>query len=630
MRAAAQPPRPDVRHCVALFVDLHDFTAFTGETDPEEVHDYLLRYRTRVAELVREGGGEITNYIGARVMAVFGAIVAHDNEAQRAADVALAWREEIPGLASSSGRWFQPHIGVASGGLFVDRSSGVPVVSGEPVSLAARIMEQAGPGEILVSGWVRHALSDSVHADPVSDVAVRAAARPVQLWRLRGWADRAETARALVGRALELRQIEGVLDACQSARAGHVLLVRGDAGIGKSRLVQELLQRARTRGYACHRALALDFGSGMAGGVVPVLARALLGLSGGPVSEPLGAATQRWIEAGLVGRDLAPFVYELLEVPVPAHPSEDAGQALDREARARGHQAVLDSLIRARCESAPLLLVAEDVHWAERATLDMLARAAAAARDLPLVLALTSRSEPDPIDAAWRAACGRLPAAHARPGSAHGGRGARACRQLRMRGPGPGCLVRAARGRQPAVPGSAPAQCDFRKPYLAQLDPEHRPGAPGPARPGRPASAASRLDPRPALQRGSGAGPDCASLLVRGDGREGAGAPGGPGLHLQPRPDPRSRVCLAAALAQAGAAPACCGLVCRTGSGTARSAPGCSRQPECSRGVPARRASRGRSPPVRARIAPGRPRPRVDARAVGAAGAELPARRGAA
>ena len=212
----AQPPRSDVRHCVALFVDLHGFTAFTGETDPEEVHEYLLRYRARVAELVRDGGGEVTNYIGARVMAVFGAMVAHDNDAQRAADVALAWRDEVPGLASASGRWFQPHIGVASGGLFVDRSSGLPVVSGEPVSVAARIMEQAEPGAILMSGWVRDALSDSVRADPVPDLAVRAAARPVHLWRLRGWTDRAETARAFVGRQLELRQIEGLLDACQA------------------------------------------------------------------------------------------------------------------------------------------------------------------------------------------------------------------------------------------------------------------------------------------------------------------------------------------------------------------------------------------------------------------------------
>ena len=211
------------------------------------------------------------------------------------------------------------------------------------------------------------------------------------------------------GAALELRQIEGLLDACQAARAGHVLLVRGDAGIGKSRLVQELLQRARTRGYGCHRALVLDFGSGMAAGAVPVLARALLGVAGGQSADTLRAAVQQGIDSGLVGGNLAPFLYELLEMPIPAHSSEDPGQALDREARARAHQAVLDNLIRARSASAPLLLVVEDVHWADRATLDLLARTAAAARDLPLVLALTSRPEPDPIDAAWRAASGGCP-----------------------------------------------------------------------------------------------------------------------------------------------------------------------------------------------------------------------------
>jgi DNA-binding SARP family transcriptional activator len=402
----AQAPRPDVRHCVALFVDLHEFTAFTGETDPEEVHDYLLRYRARVIELARDGGGEVTNYIGARVMAVFGALVAHDNEAQRAAGVALAWREEIPGLASSSGRSFQPHIGVASGGLFVDRSSGTPVLSGEPVSLAARIMEQAAPGEILVSGWVRHALSEGMHADPVPGVAVRAAAQPVQLWRLRGWGDRTETARALVGRTLELRQIEGLLDACTAARTGHVLLVRGEAGLGKSRLMQELLQRARTRGYTCHRALVLDFGSGMGAGAIPVLARALIAADQAP--ERLAAAAHEAVEAGVVSRDLASFLLELLELPLAEPPSEGAPTG-DRDPRGRGHQAVLDSLIRAATRNAPLLLVVEDVHWADRSTVDMLARAAAGARDLPVVLALTTRPDPDPIDAAWRAGSGGCP-----------------------------------------------------------------------------------------------------------------------------------------------------------------------------------------------------------------------------
>ena len=400
--------QPDVRHCVALFVDLHRFTAFTGETDPEEVHDYLLRYRARVAELVRESGGEITNYIGARVMAVFGAAVAHDNDAERAAGVALALREEVPDLASASGRWFEPHLGVASGGLFVDRSSGQAVVSGEPVSLAARIMEQAGPGEILVSGWVHQALSDSVHADPVSEVTLGAAARPVQLWRLRGWGDRAETARPFVGRQLELRQIEGLLDACQTGGNGHVLVVRGEAGIGKSRLMQELLQRARARGYGCHRALVLDFGSGIAGGAVPVLARALLGVSGGEPPERVGAAVQQAVDAGSVKPDFAPFLYELLELPLPGD-STDGGRAVDAQARARGHQAVLNSLIRARSAGSPLLLVVEDVHWADRTTLETLARAAGAARDLPLVLALTTRPEPETIGPAWRAASGGCP-----------------------------------------------------------------------------------------------------------------------------------------------------------------------------------------------------------------------------
>jgi AAA ATPase-like protein/tetratricopeptide repeat protein len=253
---------------------------------------------------------------------------------------------------------------------------------------------------------VRHALSEGVHVDPAPGVVVRAAARPVQLWRLRGWGDRAETARALVGRTLELRQIEGLLDACTAARSGHVLLVRGEAGLGKSRLMQELLQRARTRGYVCHRALVLDFGSGMGGGAIPVLARALLASDQAP--ERVAAAAQEAVEAGVVSRDLAPLLIELLELPL-ARPPAEGGSTGDGDPRGRGHQAVLDRLIRAATDKGPLLVVVEDVHWADRPTLDMLARAAAAARELPVVLALTTRPDPEPIDAAWRAGSGGCP-----------------------------------------------------------------------------------------------------------------------------------------------------------------------------------------------------------------------------
>ena len=369
MRAAAQPPRPDVRHCVALFVDLHAFTAFTGETDPEEVHDYLLRYRARSAELVREGGGEITNYIGARVMAVFGAMVAHDNEA-------AACRGRRAGLARGDSRpclQQRPLVPAAHrrGERRAVRRSllGRPVVSGEPVSLAARIMEQAGPGEILVSGWVRHALSDGVHADPISDCRCAPRRGRCSCGGCAAGPIAAETARALVGRALELRQIEGLLDACQTARTGHVLLVRGEAGIGKSRLVQELLQRARTRGYACHRALVLDFGERHGGRGDPGAGARAPGRVRRRDPQRVRERVQRDRE-GSWSATSRPSSTSCSSCRSRHELSDASGPRCDGEgACARPPGRTRQSHPHTQ-PSSPLLLVVEDVHWADRATLE--------------------------------------------------------------------------------------------------------------------------------------------------------------------------------------------------------------------------------------------------------------------
>jgi DNA-binding SARP family transcriptional activator len=407
--APPEPPRaaPAVRHAIVMLADLHRFTTFAGEIDPELVHNYLVAYRRRVEDVVQSHGGIITNYIGARVMAAFGVPVAHDNEAERAVRAALALRDAIPQLVAPGGWRLNAQIGLASGSVFVDTAGAGPlVISGEPVSMAARIMEQAQPSEVLAAGWVRHALGERLRAEALATVTVRGAARPVQVWRLAEWLERVPRMHPFVGRQLELRQIAGLLEGCLVSRTAQVLLVRGEAGIGKTRLLEELNRMARARGFVGYRAAVLDFGVGSGGGAIASLVRGMLNVHERDSPDNLRAAAERAIEAGEVDRERAAFLYGMLELDVP-QPLDRT--AVDAGARQRAEEAVLASLIRSHAQRTPLLLVVEDLHWADESTLAALARAAAAARALPVILALSTRPDGDPISTAWRSACAGCP-----------------------------------------------------------------------------------------------------------------------------------------------------------------------------------------------------------------------------
>jgi predicted ATPase len=359
-----------------------------------------------VEEVVQSHGGIITNYIGARVMAAFGVPVAHDNDAERAVRTALALREAVPQLPAPGGWRLSAQIGLASGPVFVDAAGGGPVViSGEPVSMAARIMEQAQPSEVLAAGSVRHALGERLRAEALSSVSVRAA-RPMQVWRLVEWLERVTRMHPFVGRQLELRQITGLLEGCLASRSAQVLLVRGEAGIGKSRLLEELQRMARARGFVGYRAAVLDFGAGSGAGPIAALVRGLLNVHERDAAEDVRAAAERAVESGEVDRERAAFLYGMLELEVP-EPLDRT--AVDTGARQRAEEAVLASLIRSRAQRAPLLLMVEDLHWADETTLAALSRAATAARALPVILAFSTRPDGDPIGAAWRSACSGCP-----------------------------------------------------------------------------------------------------------------------------------------------------------------------------------------------------------------------------
>ena len=410
------PPSPAMaasggerRQVAVLFADLAGSTELSRRLDAEEVHALLGGFFDLADRAVEEHGGTIDKHIGDCVMAVFGAPVAHGNDAERAVRAALAIREAMPALAQRAGRTVGVHIGVASGEVVATGTGSAShrayTVTGDSVNLASRLTDQAESGEILISAAVQRALTERLDCAEVGALAVKGFAEPVRAWRLVGLRPAAVTARRpFVGRRGELHQFRGVLTACLEAGRGQAVHVRGEAGIGKTRLVEEFQREAAAAGFACHSGLVLDFGAGTGRDAIRSVLRSLLGAEAGRGEEAIAAAAG----AGWVAADRAVYLYDLLDLPQPRElrPLYDA---MDNAARNLGKRETVVQLVERMSRERPLLLVVEDLHWADGLTLRHLARLTEAVADCPALLVMTSRIEGDPLDREWRSRTGNSP-----------------------------------------------------------------------------------------------------------------------------------------------------------------------------------------------------------------------------
>ena len=289
-------------------------------------------------------------HTGDCVMAVFGAPVAHDNDCERAVRAALAIHHvALPAVSEAAGRQLQAHVGIATGQVVASRSSGPGqtfALTGQSVNLGARLADAAAPGETLISKTVWQTVSDLILAEDKGQITVKGLERPVGTWKVLGVRDAApEPTRRFVGRRAELSQFRATLAGCLKAASGRAVYVRGEAGIGKSRLVEEFRHLATGRGFACHTGMVLNFGVGEGGDAIRTIAYRLLGLSPAPTVRRGGRPRQGpWLE-GLVLADQNVFLNDLLRLPQPVD-LRLLYDAMDNSVRGRGRRQVMAELVR--------------------------------------------------------------------------------------------------------------------------------------------------------------------------------------------------------------------------------------------------------------------------------------------
>ncbi|WP_170606665.1 adenylate/guanylate cyclase domain-containing protein [Ruegeria arenilitoris] len=398
-------PETTRRQVSVLFADLSGFTTLSATMDPEETHALLNRFFVAVGEVIADYGGIVDKHIGDAVMAVFGAPFAHTNDHERTLRAAV----EIHYVVEKLDPPLKVHIGVASGQVVASATGGSEhseyTVTGDSVNLASRLTDLASAGETYVSESIQRALGKSFIGKSLGEKLIDGLPEPVTVWQLDRIADLAETDRLpFVGRKVECENFKRILDRCLKEEHGAVCIVRGEAGIGKSRLLDEFDRLAREMRFETHTGVVLDFGTMTGRDTVRALTRSLLSIEQDASDLQRSKIANQAIASGKLGEHHRAFLNDLLDLD-QSPDLQGFYDAMDNKLRNAGKQRTLAELVRASAQDKPVLLRVEDLHWANPILLDSAAILARLTAEEKVVLVLTTRLSGDPFRSDWRKEC---------------------------------------------------------------------------------------------------------------------------------------------------------------------------------------------------------------------------------
>ncbi len=405
--SAVDAPAGERKLVTVMFADLSGFTALAERYDPEAVREFVNRCFDRLVPVIEGFGGTVDKFIGDEIMALFGAPATHENDPERALRAALEMMSTLDSFNEEQGIDLGMHIGintglVIAGGLGSEGRQQYSVV-GDAVNVAARLKDVAEGGTTLVGPDTFRGAKPLFEFEALESVHVKGKAEPVPVYRLLGFKATPDAVRGveglrspLVGRDTEIGRLRTALRALNQGRGG-VITVLGEAGLGKSRLVAEA--RVACRGgptWAEGRALsyAQDDSYGVAREV-------LLGLFAVSPDTPPDELTNT-----LLGRirqllpqesaEVYPYLAHLLDLPLDEMTASSVTRLQPQALQTRILSAYSRYVAACACEN-PLVLVWEDLHWADPSSLNLLEALLPLCADVPLLLLLVLRPEGERI-----------------------------------------------------------------------------------------------------------------------------------------------------------------------------------------------------------------------------------------
>jgi class 3 adenylate cyclase/tetratricopeptide (TPR) repeat protein len=385
--ALAGPPdvstlvRVERKLATALFVDLVGSTSLVSGTDPEVARRRVQQYFDRVQQCIISYGGIVEKFAGDAVMAAFGIPQAHEDDAERAIRAALEIMNSVGELG------LEARIGIESGEVVVDEADST-FATGEAVNVAARLQQASAPNAILIGPGAHRLTLGCFEVEDKGPIEARGLFEPVWTWRVTG-VTRTEVARQfsapLVGREAELELLENTYTRALRDRRAHLVTIYGDPGVGKSRLAREFVDGLESATILFGR--ALPYGEGVTYSALADMVKVAAGIAD---DDPLDQAIEKLRDCcpDEAVADLMGLATGVLEAVQSQHNQQEIAWA----ARAWAEKLA---------EPMPLVLVFEDIHWAEEPLLELIEHLGTWVRNVPLLLLCVARTELLDIRPGW-------------------------------------------------------------------------------------------------------------------------------------------------------------------------------------------------------------------------------------
>ena len=402
--ASKESSTAERRQLTVMFCDLVGSTALSTRFDPEDMREIITAYHRTVAEIVAAADGFVSRYMGDGVLVYFGFPQAHEDDAERAVRAGLGVVEAVRRLDVKSVQ-LQTRVGIATGLVVVgdligEGSAQEQSVVGETPNLAARLQALAEPETVVISAGTRRLLGDLFELRDLGAVAMKGMPAPVPVWQVLRPSVVASRFEALRGSALTRlvgrdEEIDLLMRRWARAKAGdgQIILISGEAGIGKSRIVAGLNERLDAEPATRLRHFCSPYHQDSA--LFPVVDR--LGRAAGFTREDTPAIKLEKLEALLAqasppDEDIA-LLADLLSLPASEH------HPLPNLSPQRKKERTLKALIRqleGLARQQPVVMIFEDAHWLDPTSRELLELTVERVRSLPALLIITFRPDFQP------------------------------------------------------------------------------------------------------------------------------------------------------------------------------------------------------------------------------------------
>jgi class 3 adenylate cyclase len=400
----------------ALFADIVGSTTLAESMDPEDWTQIVNEAFDLMSKAIYRYEGTIAQLQGDALLAFFGAPVAHEDDPERAVRAALDMVDAIAEYAAQLKRThnieFRIRAGINTGPVIVGNVGSdlryEYTALGDAVNVAARVQTAAAPGTVVISAMTERFVTTSFDFEDLGEVEVKGKTEPVHLYRVlsvlaqpgrkRGL-ESVGLSSPLVGRATELQTLTGLFDAVRAGR-GRLAVILGEPGLGKSRMLTELRAAIGADSDAAGaptwvEGRCVSYGRALPYHLVFDLVWALLGIPRGETGFVPRAAIDERLSAllGTEAADVAPYLAHMLALPLTEAETERV--QLDPETLQGRYVSAISRVVRGLAEKGPVVIVTEDIHWADPASVEILVQLVPLFSPLPVLGLFVSRVETD-------------------------------------------------------------------------------------------------------------------------------------------------------------------------------------------------------------------------------------------